>query len=242
VIDRMPRPAVLVALSALLLPVGFAASAAAQDAEAETKESDTITDDADSDAVTVTTDREDFGEMRRRWNEMSEEEREEYREKVRERWEQRRQEMREQRAEQVRESLGLTEEEMAVIQPRIDRVRTLRREKAIAVASGRTARASRDGGEDEGREDGGGRARQMGFGGDAAELSPAAAALRTTANTLGEVLSEENPNTDNLKTALRAFRTARDAMDANIDAAQAELTELLTVEQEAQLVMSGVLD
>lgn len=237
--DRNARPAVLAALFALMLPLMIAASAAAQESSV------TVTIDGDGESVTVTESndrREQWREMRAKWNEMSEEEREEYREKMRERWEQRRQEMREQRAEQVRQSLGLTEEEMAVIQPRIDRVRTLRREKAIAMASGRTARAGRDGGEGEGREDGNARARRISFGGDAAELSPEAAALRTTANTLGEVLSEENPNTDNLKTALQAFRTARDAMDANIDAAQAELTELLTVEQEAQMVMSGVLD
>jgi len=126
--------------------------------------------------------------------------------------------MRERMQERIKETMGATDDEWKVLQPKIEKVQTLQ--------------FSQRGGF------GGGRRGGAGGGADQQPTTPvgiASADLRT-------VLENKDASADVLKQKLQALRDAREKAKQELVAAQAELKELLTVRQEAVLVSMGMLD
>jgi Spy/CpxP family protein refolding chaperone len=74
-----------------------------------------------------------------------------------------------------------------------------------------------------------------GRGGEPSELAKASQALTA-------VLQNKEAGAGEIKAALQALRDARAKAKAELEKAQKELKEILTLRQEAQLVQMGVLD
>ena len=159
-------------------------------------------------------------------------------------------------AERMKEVMGASDDEWAVIQPKVDRVMTLQRQSAsgrgMGMLLGRGGRGGGGGGglgggdrgERGDRGDRGDRGGDRGdrggrggnpFGGD--DNSPVAQASRELQKSV-----EANASSDELKAKLQALRDARAKARAELTAAQTELRELLTMKQEAALVMMGMLE
>jgi hypothetical protein len=147
--------------------------------------------------------------------------------------------MRQRMAERMKTTLGATDEEWKVIQPKLEKVQTLSRQ----TRGGMGMRGGRMGGRQGAQGGRRARGRQDGQGGDGAaapareqtEVQKAAAGLR-------EVLDNKDAGADEVKTALKKYRSARDKAKEELTKAQDELKEVLTVRQEAQLVTMGLLD
>lgn len=159
------------------------------------------------------------------WNNMSEEQQKE----MRERFEQRREEMRREQAQQMREELELTEEEFEAIQPMIERVQQLSGESMIA---GRNFFGGRGG-------PGGGRGFNP-FGTD--DMSPQGKSLTEASDALRETLENQDATIDEVKSRLSSLRQARVAMQDALRQAREELRGFVTPRQEATLVLQGLLD
>ena len=152
-------------------------------------------------------------DRRQRWEEMSEEEREE----MRRRMEERRAEYEKRRSEEMRERLGMSEDEFEVINPMIDKVRGLMRERQMASGN-----------------------RGRGFFGGSDEASDEAKSASEAMAELRQAIEDDNKG--DIKDALAKLRKARTAMDAKIKEAREELRSVLTPKWEASLVVMGVLD
>lgn len=134
-------------------------------------------------------------------------------------------------AERMKEALGANDDEFAVIQPKIEKVMNLQRQSAgggmgMIFGGGR-------GGPGGGGPGGGGRGGR-GPGGDD---SPVSAARRDLQKSV-----EANAGPDELKARMAALRDARAKSREELTKAQQELRELLTMKQEAALVMMGMLE
>jgi len=64
----------------------------------------------------------------------------------------------------------------------------------------------------------------------------------TPASELRDLLEKEDSGSDAVKEKLAAFRADRDKKEAELKAAREKLRQVLTIKQEAQLVMMGMLD
>ena len=165
---------------------------------------------------------------RQRFEEMSDEDREAMIERFRERMAERQAEQ----DEQLREEIDASEEEFELLQPKIERVRQLTRERQMASAAGF--------GGGRGGQAGGRGGRGGGFGG-LFETSDEGEALTEAQQELREVLEDKAVAAD-VKDALDDCREARDAMDEAISDAREDLRGLLTARQEAYFVVNGMLD
>lgn len=149
--------------------------------------------------------------------------------------------MRQRMAEALKERLGATDEEWQALEPKIEAVlRAQQNARAGGMGfgpmGGRGGRGGM-GGPGGGGPGGGG---PGGPGGpdqpeSQSEIAKAARELRT-------VLDDENAPAEQLAQRLDAFRVARKAAEAELDAARGELQGLLTQRQEAMLVMMGMLE
>lgn len=166
---------------------------------------------------------------RERWEQMSDEQREEMIEQFRERMAERQAEQ----DERLREEIGATEEEFELLQPKIERVRQLTRERQMASAGGF---GGGRGGPAGGRGGRGGTPFAGLF-----ETSDEGEALTEAQAELREAL-EDDAVAGDIKEALDTYREARDAMDAAIQEAREDLRGLLTAKQEAYFVVNGMLD
>ena len=163
--------------------------------------------------------------------------------------------------ERIKETMGATDDEWAVIQPKIEKVQQLQRQTSrggagMGMLFGRGGRGGGGGpggggdrgpgGDGGGRGDRGDRGPRGGgaggafaaagtFGGD--ENSPVALANRELQRSI-----EGNASADELKAKLAALREARTKAREELSKAQQELRELLTTKQEAALVMMGMLE
>lgn len=153
------------------------------------------------------------GDRRQRWEEMSEQEREEMRKRI----EERRAEYEQRRSEEMRERLGMSEEEFEVINPMINKVRGLMRERQMASGN-----------------------RGRGFISGSNEISDEAKSASEAMAELRQAIEDDNKG--DIKDALEKLRKARTAMDAKIKEAREELRSVLTPKWEASLVVMGVLD
>lgn len=137
--------------------------------------------------------------------------------------------MRQQRAERMREALGATDEEWQVLEPLVQKVQTL---SAQARVGGGGMRMRRRGGAD--AAGGGGR------GGPGAEEPQSE--LQQAQSALQETLANTNASAADISAKLKVLREAREKARQELDVAQKELREVITLRQEAQLVLMGLLD
>lgn len=146
-------------------------------------------------------------------------------------------EMRQRMSQRMKEMLGATDEEWAVLAPKVEKVTTLSAQAAAGRGGGMGMLFRGGGGGDRGgdRGDRGDRGGRGGFfgGGD----SPVAQRTRE----LQEAI-RNNATAEEIKTKLAAVRDARSKAKAELTQAQQELRELLTVKQEATLVTMGMLE
>jgi hypothetical protein len=114
--------------------------------------------------------------------------------------------------QRMKESLSASDEEWAVIQPKIEKV-----SKAQGDARGRMRVVA-----------------------PGADQKPSD--LQKALADLAKLLKDPGSKPEDIKTALAAYREARAKAKAEVDKAQNELKEILTVRQEAQLVVMQILD
>jgi len=128
------------------------------------------------------------------------------------------QQMRQRIIERMKEQLAVSDDEWKVLEPKIEKVFTLQRSSRMGgfMAGGWGQR--------------GGEGQQ-----DQSEVSRASRELRST-------LENPNASPQEIQQRLTAYREAREKADQELQQARAELKELLTQRQEAQLVMLGLLE
>jgi len=130
--------------------------------------------------------------------------------------------MRQRMMERVMEQLGVSADEWKVIGPRYEKVMTLERQvNSRGGMFGRFGRGGRGG---------------RGFMGQEEET-----AVSKATDDLQTVLDQANPSPDDIKAKLTALRQAREKAKQELAAAQAQLKEVLSLKQEAILVMQGTL-
>ena len=145
----------------------------------------------------------------------------------------------------LKERLAANDEEWGVIQPKVEKVMQLQRQQAsgrgMGMLFGRGRGGPGGGGGDRGeRGPGGGDRGDRGgrggpFGGD--EDS----AISQRSRELQQAV-ENNASSEELKTKMAALREARAKAREELTKAQTELRELLTMKQEATLVMMGMIE
>jgi hypothetical protein len=155
--------------------------------------------------------------------------------------------MRQMMEQRMRDQLGCTEAEWQVIGPRLTKVMNLNRQSRGGGAMGRMfmGRRNRPGGPQGGQggrpdgpqgDQGNARRRPRGpFGGEPTAVDKAGEALQTT-------LENASATPEEIKAKLTALRAAREKAKAELAVAQKQLREVLTLRQEAQLVVMGMLD
>lgn len=138
--------------------------------------------------------------------------------------------MRQQMEQRMKDALGITDDaEFKVLQPKLEAVQTLSRQTrggmgmGMAMGGGRAGRGNRGGANPPA---------------DAPQLSD----VEKKGQELGTLLQNKEAKPEDIKTALTAYRDARTKAKAELEKAQKELRDLLTVRQEAVLVSMGMLD
>jgi len=133
--------------------------------------------------------------------------------------------IREMMSTRVKETLKVNDEEWKALQPKVEKVQTMSRE---ITGGGMRMMGGRRGGNTD--QPAAGTAEQP-----QSPLVKAQADLQAT-------LDKENATADEIKTKLTAYRQARELAKQELAKAQAELRELVTPKQEAQLVLMNLLD
>ena len=118
--------------------------------------------------------------------------------------------------ERYRENLGISVAEWKVVQPKVQAVMDNR-------ISGASGMMSMFGGSRRGR------------GGDSSSE-------KTPTSELRDLLEKEKPAKGEIKAKLAAYRADRKAREAKLKKAQEDLRQLLTIKQEAQAVLAGLLN
>lgn len=132
-------------------------------------------------------------------------------------------EFRQRMEQRMREQLGATEEEWKVLQPRIDKVRQLMRQTRGGFSAF------------------GGRGRRPGGAQPAATPAREQSDVEKKTEALRSLLADKASTPDAVKAALEALRKAREKAEEDLAVARKELQEIVTVRQEAALVLTGVL-
>ena len=141
--------------------------------------------------------------------------------------------MRQRMAERLKETLGASDEEWAVIAPRLEKVQTLSfqsRTGGMGFMFGRVRGGRRFGGP--AGQPGETRPEQS------SEQSP----VQKAAEELRTIVDSEGAGESDIKQKLTAYREAREEARKELAKAQEELREVLTLRQEAQLVLMGTLE
>jgi hypothetical protein len=130
--------------------------------------------------------------------------------------------MRQRMTDRMREALGASDEEWKALEPKVEKVMTLSMETRGGMGMmgrGRTGR------------------------GPTSQPSPEAQTeAAKAAQALSTVLENKEAKPDEIKTSLQNLRDARAKAKTELEQAQKDLREVLTVRQEAQLVLMGMLD
>lgn len=140
--------------------------------------------------------------------------------------------MQERMMSMMQERMGASDQEWTVIKPRLSKVMELSRS-----TRGGGMRGMMGGPGGRGRGGRGGRNDQ-----DQAQNQQEKSAVEKASEALQETLEKESPSTDEIKAKLTALRSAREKAKAELLTAQKSLREVLSLKQEAQLVMMGMLD
>jgi hypothetical protein len=147
--------------------------------------------------------------------------------------------MRQMMEQRMKEQLGATDEEWQVLGPRLTKVMNLSRQVGSGMGRAFMGRRGRAGGPQGGPQGGppnGQRGGRRGpFGGEPTAVDTAADALQTT-------LGNTEATADDIKAKLTAYRAAREKAKQELAKAQQDLRQVLTLRQEAQLVLMGMLD
>ena len=154
--------------------------------------------------------------------------------------------MRQMMERRMKEQLGASDEEWRVLAPRLRKVMNLTRQAGPGMGIGRMFMAGRRGpqnapkGVQNGRpqrgQDNGRPRRPRGpFGQEETAVSKASDALQAA-------LQNAETATEEIKTKLTALRMAKEKARQELAIAQKELREVLTLRQEAQLVLMGMLN
>lgn len=125
--------------------------------------------------------------------------------------------------DRMKETLGSSDEEWKVLQPLVEKVMTLSRE---LTTGGRGVGANRRGGQPDAATE---------AAAPQSDVAKATQDLRTT-------LDNKDAAADVIKAKLTALREAREKAKQELTKAQDSLREILTVRQEAVLVMNGTLE
>ena len=133
--------------------------------------------------------------------------------------------MRERMLDMMQERMGASDEEWTVIKPRLSKVMELGQD-----ASGRGGMMGMFG------------RRRGGRGPERPDAEAESSAVQKASADLQATLEKEAPSAAEIKAKLTALRGAREKAKQNLIKAQQELREVLTLKQEAQLVMMGMLD
>ena len=135
--------------------------------------------------------------------------------------------MRQMYLDRIKETLGATDEEWAVLAPRVEKVQNLslqlRGGGGMGMFFGRRGGRTAEGAATEA---------------PARELTEVEKALRD----MRASLENENSTAEEMQGRLKALREAREKIKQEQAKAQDELRQILTVRQEAQLVLMGLLD
>jgi Spy/CpxP family protein refolding chaperone len=127
-------------------------------------------------------------------------------------------------ADRLKEDLGATDDEMKVIQPKIEKLMMARRDASGMGGFGR-----------------GGRGGPGGRGGDSqSDATPSPA--EQASNDLRQTLENKSATPEEIAAKLKAVREARAKAKEQVTAAQKDLKEVLTQRQEAVLVNMGWLE
>ena len=133
-------------------------------------------------------------------------------------------EMQQRMADRMREQLGASEEEWKIIGPRLTQVMTLSRESRGGGMMGMFGRGARGG--------------RGGPGGPQGRELTGVAKIQDELRTL----LDGNPSADQLKAKLTSLRQAREKARQELAAAQQSLKQVLSLKQECQLVLMGMLE
>ncbi len=144
-------------------------------------------------------------------------------------WQARMEEFRKRMQDRMREQFGATEDEWKVLYPRIEKVQQLMRQSrgGFGGRGGRGGRGDRRPGGD--RRPEGAPERQQ------SEVEKKTEALRN-------LLDDKASGAQAIKAALDALRAARQKTAQELAVARKELRQVVTMRQEARLVLTGVLD
>ena len=118
--------------------------------------------------------------------------------------------------ERYRENLGISVAEWKVVQPKVQAVMDNRNSGTSGMMSFFGGRGSR------GRGD--------------------SSTEKTPTSELRDLLEKDAPSKEEIKAKLAAYRADRKAREAKLNKAQEDLRQLLTLKQEAQAVLSGLLN
>lgn len=149
---------------------------------------------------------------------------------------QRMEEFRRRAQERMREQLGATEQEWKVLQPRLEKVQQLQRQTRGGFGAFGGARGQARRGRRAGAAQPPGAQRPEG----APEREQSDVEKKTEA--LRNLLDDEASAAGAIKAALGALRQAREKAQKDLAAARQELRQVVTVRQEARLVLMGTLD
>ncbi len=142
-------------------------------------------------------------------------------------------------AERMKEQLEITDAEWKVLQPRFQKVTELSRQ---ATGGGRGGMMGMMMGGRGGRGAPGGRPGQEGQQRrPRPENNRPQSEVQKASEALATLLESDNPSTDQIKGKLAALRGAREKAKQALVKAQGDLRQLLSLKQEASLVMMGIL-
>lgn len=131
--------------------------------------------------------------------------------------------MRQMMLDRMKETLGAADDEWKVISPKLEKVFTLSMDMRMSGMRGMMGGRSRGGSSSTSRP------------APESEVGKAGASL-------SDVLQNKESKPEQIKAALTALRESRAKAKAELEKAQKELKEVLTLRQEAQLVQMGMLE
>jgi len=140
-------------------------------------------------------------------------------------------EWRAQIAERFREKMGATKEEWQVLSPMIEKVQTLSRQVRFGTMMGLLS----------GRDGRRGGRRAGGSGEEGTDDRPQTDIQKTT-QALQKLAENDSATAQELQAAMKALRDAKAKVQKELTDARKALREVVTVRQEAQLVLLGLLE
>ena len=125
--------------------------------------------------------------------------------------------------DQIKEDLGVTDEQWKALEPKIQKIRTLQSEGFAGRFGGMGNRPMRA------------------PGGEGAPERPQSDIAKKT-DELRKIIDDKNAKPESIKQALTALRQAREKNRTELTTAQKDLKSLVTMRQEAQLVLRSILE